>query len=164
MTIEFSLRRRATQARCLGILWLSLTTLILLTAFVSLPTMVARTATSVNSLNIPNSEAAAIPKSDGADGRSTFTSVQLFAMVTVVLGLCAVSLACFFLGRVACMEIELAARFNALADALCLAGDDFGQLERAALIVVPKSKYPSAPDLFSLKDIKAVADVVKPLR
>jgi len=85
-------------------------------------------------------------------------------MGTLVLGLFAVSFACFLLSRSAFIEIELAARFNGLADALCMAGNDLGQLEKAANFLVPKSKYLSVPEIFSAKDLKSLAEFAEQLR
>ena len=91
--------------------------------------------------------------------------VHSFALGTLVRWtLCTILFACFLLGRSAFFEIELAARFNGLADALCIAGSDFGQLEKAANLLVPKTKYFSVPKLFSAKDLSALADVIKQAR
>jgi hypothetical protein len=126
--------------------------------------MVASAVNSVSKLDETTPGTIAVPKPEVSDAKGIFTNVQFLAIVTLVLGLCAVSLACYFLGRAGCMEIELAARFGGLADALCLAGSDFDQLERAVLILVPKSKYLSATEVLSIKDLKIAADALKPLR
>ncbi len=54
------------------------------------------------------------------------------------LGVCVVSFACFLLGRMAFVEVELAARFSGLADALCVAGNDFEQLKKATNLLFHK--------------------------
>jgi len=163
MTIEQSLRRRATLARSLGILWLALAALLVVCSFASLPHMVASAINSVDKMQLLPSSSAS-PNGEAMVGKGVFTNVQFLAIVTLVLGLCTVSLACYFLGRAGCVEIELAARYGGLADTLCLAGKDFDQLERAAAVMVPKSRFLFAPEILSAKDLKSVADALKPLR
>jgi hypothetical protein len=90
--------------------------------------------------------------------------VELYTIITVGLGLFAVSFACFLLGRSAFVEIEMAARFTGFADALCIAGDDFDRLERVANLLMPSAKYLSVPEIFSTKDLKSVAEIAKQLR
>ncbi len=80
------------------------------------------------------------------------------------LSLLAVLFACFLIGRAAFVEIELAARFVAFADALCLAGDNFDLLEKAANLLLPGTKYLSVPEIFSTKDLSSVVDILKELR
>jgi hypothetical protein len=62
------------------------------------------------------------------------------------------------------VEIELAARFAAFADALCIAGNNFDQLEKAANLLLPGTKYLSVPEIFSTKDLGSVVEVLKELR
>ena len=85
-------------------------------------------------------------------------------MAIAVLGLFAIAFACFLLGRIAFIEIELAARFNGLADAMCIAVNDFGQLEKALTLLVPKAKYLSVPEMISPKNLSSLADVIKQAR
>jgi hypothetical protein len=82
----------------------------------------------------------------------------------LALGLLAICFACFLLGRTAFVEIELAARFGGLADALCIAGENFDQLEKAANFLVPGTKYLSVPEIFSTKDLNSVVELLKELR
>jgi hypothetical protein len=163
MTIEFSLRRRATQARCLAILWLSLAVVILVTTYFSLPIVADKTLSSLSKVELQTTGVKSTVSSDPADAKAFFR-VQLYAMGTLVLGLFAISFACFLLGRSAFVEMELAARFGGFADALCIAGDDFDQLEKAANLLMPSTKYLSVPEIFSTNDLKSVVDVVKELR
>src|SRR5882762_9187138 len=131
MTIEFSLRRRAIQARYLAILWLSLASIILVATYVTLPVIADRTLRSISKIEIQATETKASTAAHEAVPK-TFTYVQFYALGTLALGLFAISFACFLLGRSAFIEIELAARFSGFADALCIAGDNFEQLEKAA--------------------------------
>jgi hypothetical protein len=156
MTIEFSLRRRATQSRYLAALWLSLSVIILVGTYISLPLVADETLSSIIQIDRQSSRTNSSVSVD--------THVQLFAIATLFLGLCAISVACFLLGRSAFVEIEFAARFNGLADALCIAGNDFGQLEKAANLLVPKTKYFSVSKIFSAKDLSALADIIKQAR
>jgi hypothetical protein len=95
------------------------------------------------------------------NAESKNSHVEIYAIGIVGLGLLAVCFACFLLGRTAFVEIELAARFGGLADALCLAGEDFGQPEKAASFLVPGTKYLSVPEIFSTKDLSSVVDILK---
>ena len=164
MTIEFSLRRRATHARCLAILWLSLAIVILVGTYTSLPFVVDKTLSSVSKIDGATQGASGNVKDDVKEARSLSLRVHLFAIVTLILGLSINLFACYLLGRSAFVEIELAARFGGLADALCIAGNDLGELETAADILVPKAKFLSVPKMFSGNDLKPLADFLKQLR
>jgi hypothetical protein len=155
MTIEFSLRRRAAQARWLAILWLSLATLILVLA-----DKLFESATKIEFQTVGTSSNVS---TEAVDYR-TFSHVQFYALGTLALGLAAISFACFLLGRSAFVEIELSARCSGFADALCIAGEDFAQLEKAASILMPSTKYLSVPEIFSTNDLKSWVEVLKQIR
>jgi hypothetical protein len=163
MTIEHSLRRRATQARCLSILWLSLAVAILIGTYVSLPSVAAKTIIFASQLKeaSPTSTVAAVV---GNLEPGRLLQANIFSLGTLLLGLSAVSFACFLLGRSAYVEIEIAARCIGLADALCIAGDDFERLQKAADLFVPKAKYFSTPEMFSPKDRESFVEILKLLR
>jgi beta-lactamase regulating signal transducer with metallopeptidase domain len=161
MTIEFSLRTRAKRARYMAAFWLAVTTLILLGTYVSLPFVANRTLSAVHA-DAESSELNAPITRSAVDSRTP--RIELYTIGVLALGLLAVCFACFLLGRAAFVEIELAARFAAFADALCLAGENFDQLERAANLLLPGSKYLSVPEIFSTKDLDSVADLLKALR
>src|SRR6266404_4879269 len=163
MTLEFSLRRRAMQARCLAALWLGLATTILLGTYISLPFVAGKTLAYVSQVEAQTPFANDVTDTSKSSSK-LISHAQIFAMGTMVLGLCAVSFACFLLGRSAFVEIELSARFAGLADALCIAGESFEELEKAANLLMPTAKYLSVPEIFSAKDLKSVADTVKQLR
>src|SRR6266850_5518722 len=135
MTIEFSLRRRAVRSRYMAILWLSLATLILVGTYISLPLIASRTIATFRDIQ------------PTADNKALH--IELYALGVVTLALLAIGFACFLLGRTAFVEIELAARFAGLADAVCIAGDSFDHLEKAANLLVPGTKYLSVPEIFS---------------
>jgi hypothetical protein len=90
--------------------------------------------------------------------------IELYAIGVLTLSLLAICFACFLLGRAAFVEIELSARFAAFADALCLAGEDFERLEKAANLMLPGTKYLSVPEIFSTKDLGSLLDVIKALK
>lgn len=163
MTIELSLRRRATHARCFAILWLTLAVAILVGTYTSLPVVADKILSSVSKIDRVATGATGSGKDDAKEAKITTTYLQIFATATLILGLSIISFACYLLGRTSFFEIELAARFGGLADALCLAGNDLGNLEKAAAILVPKAKYLSSPAILSAKDIKPLVDVVKQL-
>jgi hypothetical protein len=91
------------------------------------------------------------------------THIQVYTVGTLALGLLVVSFACFLLGRSALVEIELAARFNAFADALCISGGDVVLLEKFANILMPNTKYLSDPELLPLKDVGSLVELMKQL-
>ena len=155
MTIELSLRKRAYRSRFMAAVWLCLAAVILVGTFTSLPTVTEKTIIAVQgSGNTPP-----------ADTESkVFLRPQLYAVVIVALGLFAISFACFLLGRAAFVETELAARFSGFADALCVAGDNFERLEKAANMLMPEAKYLSVPDIFSAKDLQSLVEVLKELK
>jgi len=162
MTLEFSLRRRAKRARYMAVFWLTLATVILVGTYISLPLIASNT---LNATHIREMESYG---STGPIARPnpdiSASHIEFYAIGILALGLLAVFFACFLLGRTAFVEIELAARFAACADALCLAGDSFDRLEKAANLLMPEAKYLSVPDIFSIKDLGSVVDVVKGLR
>jgi hypothetical protein len=163
MTIEFSLRRRATQARCLAILWLILATIILIATYISLPLIANKTLSSINRIELQSVAAEGTRTPDTLDSK-TFFRGQLYVMGTMLLGLLAISFACFLLGRSAFVEMEMAARFSGFADALCIAGDNFEKLEKAANLLMPSTKYLSVPEIFSTKDLKSIVEILKQVR
>jgi len=163
MTLEFSLRRRARQARCLAILWLSLATAILAGTYISLPRIADKTLDSISKLELRTQQPISPAATSELDTKELF-HLQLYTLGVMTLGVFAVSFACFLLGRSAFIEMELAARFGGFADALCIAGEDFGQLEKAANLLMPSTKYLSVPEFFSAKDLTPVIELLKQLR
>jgi hypothetical protein len=153
MTLELSLRRRATHARFLAILWLSISIGVLIGAYASLPFIAQKTLSIAGSVD-PSMQMANI----------SHLHVPIFAITTLLMGFSVISIACYLLGRSAFVEIELAARFSGLADALCVAGSDLAQFEKAAAVLVPKGKFLSAPFLRSTKDLKSMAELLKQIR
>jgi hypothetical protein len=124
MTLEFSLRRRAVRSRYMAILWLTLATTILVGTYVSLPLIASRTITTFRNIELqPSGVRAVQPTADN----KTAPHIELYALGVLTLALLAISFACFLLGRTAFVEIELAARFAGLADAVCIAGDSFAR-------------------------------------
>jgi len=163
MTIEYSLRRRAAQARLLAIFWLGLATVILVSTYVSLPFFAKQVSRSVSAVEIETNVTTSRASGESSQ-LAPSAHLQLYALGTLTLGVLAISFCCFLLGRTAFVEIELAARFTGIADALCIAGDNMEQLEKAAQLLVPAAKYLSVPEIFSVKDIQSVAATVKPVK
>lgn len=155
MTIEFSLRRRATQARCLAFLWVSLTVVILIGTYFTIPFVATKALISVGACLHSNSSAVTSP----VEGPTLYC-----AMGMLVFGLSAIAFACILLGRSALIELELAARSNGLADALCITDGNFEALEKTANILVPKEKYFVASGLISRKDRESFIEILKLLR
>ncbi len=140
-----------------------LATLILIGTYLSLPYIAHKTLNYVSQVE----RQSPVTTSDATVGNlDTKTSLQMeiVTLVTLVLGLFAVSFACFLLGRSAFVEIELAARCSGLADALCIAGEDFERLEKAADLFVPKAKHFSIPEIFAPKDRESFVELLKLLR
>jgi hypothetical protein len=161
MTVEFSLRLRAKRARYMAAAWLILATLILMGTYISLPIVANRSAKGLNAME---TEALGVDASTKLAGAGKSGHLELYVVGISALGVVTVCFACFLLGRAAFVEIELAARFLAFADALCLAGEDLGQLERIANLLLPGTKYLSVPEIFSVKDLSSVVDIAKELR
>jgi hypothetical protein len=158
MTLEFSLRRRAQLSRRMAAVWLALATLILVSTYISLPIIANR---ALNKGHVLESE----PASAGIRlGEPKNEHLELYAIGVLSLSLLAICFACFLIGRAAFVEIELSARFSAFADALCLAGDDFEKLDKAANLMLPGTKYLSVPEIFSTKDLDSIVNVIKAVK
>jgi len=142
-------------------LCLALATAILIGTYISLPIIASNTLSAVKSLEAQPSGAKATSQ---APLENNATRIEVYAVSVLTLGLLPVGFACFLLGRSAFVEIELAARFDGFADALCIAGENFDQLEKAANLLVPVTKYLSAPKIFSPKDLKPILEVLKEVR
>jgi len=162
MTIEFSLRRRATRARYMAFGWLTLATLILVGTYISLPLIANSTIAAIHAVAMESHAPRASTTVSVAD--SNPPHIELYSIGLLALSLLAILFACFLIGRAAFVEIELAARFAAFADALCLAGDDFDRLEKAVNLLLPGTKYLSVPEIFSTKDLGSVVEILKQLR
>jgi len=128
-----------------------------------MPYFARQTLYSIGKIDVQSVEARNIPSADSTETKS-LVHTQVYALGTLALGLLAISFACFLLGRAAFVEVELAARFSGIADALCVAGDNFEQLEKAADLLVPAAKYLSVPDIFSVRDLQSVAEVLKQVK
>jgi hypothetical protein len=162
MTLELSLRRRGIRARGLAIVWLTLVVTILVATYISLPLVAGKLLTTVNTT------AGTSPKTDttGKDQQSASPAItpQVFTLTILGLGVFAVSFGCYFLSRTAFIELESAARFTGLADALCIAGGDFTQFEKAVNLLVPKVGELTNTKTFSVNDLKLLAETLKPLK
>jgi hypothetical protein len=162
MTIEFSLRQRAKRARYMAVIWLTLATLILVGTYISLPLIANNTLNAIHNTGMESS-GSKTPTAQPAVAAQA-SHFELYSVGVLALSLIAVCFACFLLGRTAFVEIELAARFVGLADALCIAGENLDQLEKAANLLVPGTKYLSVPEIFSTKDLSSVVQILKELR
>ncbi len=162
MTIEFSLRQRAKRARYMAVFWLTLATLILVGTYISLPLIANNTLNAIHDTGMESSGSKTSPAQPAVATQASH--FELYSVGVLALSLLAVCFACFLLGRTAFVEIELAARFVGLADALCIAGENLDQLEKAANLLVPGTKYLSVPEIFSTKDLSSVVQILKELR
>ena len=162
MTLEFSLRRRAQLARYMAVLWLTFATIILVGTYISLPLVANRALGTIHGMEMESSASRPATTQTTLDTKAPH--IELYAIGVLTLSLLAICFACFLLGRAAFVEIELSARFAAFADALCLAGEDFERLEKAANLMLPGTKYLSVPEIFSTKDLGSLLDVIKALK
>jgi hypothetical protein len=146
----------------MAVFWLSLATLILVGTYISLPLVANSTFSAVHRMEFESPG----PKMSitQATGEIGSLRVEVYTLGVLALSLLAVCFACFLLGRTAFVAIELAARFAAFADALCIAGENFDQLEKATNLLLPGTKYLSVPDIFSTKDLGSLVDILKELR
>jgi hypothetical protein len=161
MTIEFSLRRRATRSRYMASVWLALAIAILIGTYISLPLVANNALSAVRSMEAQPSGAKTTSQQPL---ESNTTRNGVYVVSVLALGLFAICFACFLLGRSALIETEMAARLNGFADALCIAGENYDQLEKAANLLVPGTKYLSVPEIFSPKDLKPMLEVLKEIR
>ncbi len=164
MTIELSLRRRSTQARVFAIVWLTIAAALLVGTYVSLPFVAGKTLDSVEQIERRGVANAPSPGVGAPVETNKSTTLQAFALTTLVLGVLAASLAGYLVGKAGFMELERAGKLSGLADALCLAGNDFGQFEKAATILMLKSKFASGSSSISQDDIKSLLEVLRRLR
>lgn len=155
MTIEFALRRRAFRSRCVSSLWLLLTVVILIGTYISVPQLVNKSLVVAETYSHVHY---------GALSPATNRDKTYVVMAMVAFCLVAIGFACFILSRSAFIENELAARYYGLADAICIAGNRFEDFEKAAHLLVPKSKSFAITDVISEKDRTALMSMLKVLR
>jgi len=153
MTIEYSLRRRAIHARRLAAVWMGIAVIILISTYASLPFIINKALIIIRT----------VEGQDPIDNGAADIHMQYFILSIATIELMAVAFACYLLGRSAIIEIELSVRFNGLADALCLSGNNWEQFEKATLLMVPKTKHLTSKD-FSPKDYKWLIDILKSAR
>ena len=146
----------------MAILWLSLATIILIGTYVSLPAIANSTIRMISSIEPQSSGIKPSPTQPTAESKAPH--IELYAIGVLALGVLAICFACFLLGRTAFVDIELAARFGGLADALCISGENLDQLEKAASFLVPGTKYLSVPEIFSTKDLGSALEILKELK
>jgi hypothetical protein len=163
MTIELSLRRRASRARYMAILWLSIATLLLVFTYLTLPFVTQQIVSSIGGSGVGSSGLKDVVENEKKEVKAG-PGLQIYTVVIVGLGTGAILFACFLMGRAAFVEIELGARFSGFADALCISGNNFEQLEKAANILMPEAKYLSVPEIFSAKDMQSLVEVLKQLK
>jgi hypothetical protein len=146
----------------MAIVWLILATVILVGTYVSLP-LIAN-STLVTAKNVEPKSSAVTSGTSQATLDSRMPHSELYTLGILTLALLAICFACFLLGRTAFVEIELAARFAGLADALCIAGDNFDQLEKTAALLMPETKYLSVPEIFSIKDVGSALELLNKVK
>lgn len=157
MTIEHSLRRRAAKARLFAALWLNIAVIVLVGTYLSLPAIAGQTLAVLSEIEGPSASDGRGPLS----GNSPFANPYVLTLITITLGVVAISCASFLLGRYALTELESAGRLGGIADALCVSGDQFGQFEKAAAVFVPKSHSASK---LTADDLKEIAELAKKIR
>lgn len=155
MTIEFSLRRRATRARLLGALWLTCAVLIMIGSFLCLPMVLGDTLAALDG----NLQETGNVRQTASDASSLYSAVSI-----VMAGLLAVIYSCYLLGRSASAEMQYAWRSNALADALCIAGEKLDDFEKTANLLTSLTRLPGIVDDLSKKDRAAILELVKLLK
>jgi hypothetical protein len=68
------------------------------------------------------------------------------------------------LGRSAFAQIEQAERLSGVADALCISGGNFAQLEKAVALFVPKNSSIANSKQISTDDLKEFVELLKKIR
>jgi hypothetical protein len=151
------------QSRILAMIWLVMATTILICTYATLPRVAAKTFSTIEGAESQKIDSS-LPARSEESANSSKTHTQFYALGTIALGLAAVGFSCFLLGRAAFVEIELAARYGGIADALCLGCTTTLELEKAVNILVPAARYLSVPDIFSVNDLKSVFEIVGQLK
>ena len=146
----------------MAVLWLTVATIILVGTYVSLPFVANRALGTIHTMELESSAQRAVTTQPPVDTKSPH--IEFYAIGVLSLSLLAICFACFLLGRAAFVEIELSARFAAFADALCVAGDNFERLEKAANLMLPGTRYLSVPEIFSTKDLHSLVEVIKAVK
>jgi hypothetical protein len=141
--------------------WLTFATIILMGTYFSLPLIASRVFGATHAIVV---QASAGPITTQPTVDSKNSHIEFYAIGVLTLSLLAVGFASFLLGRAAFVEIELSARFAAFADALCVSGDSFERLEKAANLMLPGTKYLSVPEIFSTKDLDSLVEVIKAVK
>jgi hypothetical protein len=152
MTIEHSLRRRAAKARVFAVLCLTIAVIVLVGTYLSLPAIAGQTLNAISKIE------GASPTGNGESG---FANPHVFTLLTLGLGVIAISCASFLLGRYAMAELASAGRLGGIADALCVSGNEFAQFEKAAAVFVPKLQ---AASKLTAEDVKEFAELAKKIR
>jgi len=147
----------------MAILWLSIATLLLVFTYLTLPFVTQQIVSSVGGSGVSSSGLKEVGENEKKEVKAA-PSLQIYTVIIVALGTSAILFACFLMGRAAFVEIELGARFNGFADALCISGNDFERLQKTANILMPEAKYLSVPEIFSAKDLQSLVEMLKQLK
>jgi hypothetical protein len=131
-------------------MWISFSIALLLGAYFLLPEVAEKTFLSIQKIDSNQTVTAA---------NSRILAVAIIALTSIVALAAGV-----LLGRLSLIEFETAARLSGLADAFCIAGNDIAQLEKAASILVPKTRYLSATAVFSAKDLRTIGEILKQVK
>jgi len=153
ISIESSLRRRAAKNRYYGALWIISAILILAFVYFSLPLFLNRTLTKITLLNDALQQAG-----------SKVLNVDILIIAFFIIGLITAFAASYICFKSALIEIEMSARLTGLADALCVAGKDLDQFEKAASIFVPRTRYLLSGNGSPMKDLKPITELIKLFR
>lgn len=152
MTIEQSLRRRALRHQMVAyVVWFLVVLIVLVSAWL-LPHSFHDVAKQAASLVTDKSEPSAL-------GAATVGTIVVSLSFSAIVGLA------WHLIRFAHGERTLAATSTALADALCLSGNDIDGFEKVLKILSPPQTFiapENEPD--RSKELTALANLVKTLR
>lgn len=148
--LESSLRSRASRAKYSSAVCLSLSVVTLIFAYISLPWFIDKALFSIVSFEIDVSTVTIATSND--------LYIRVFSIAVLFVGIAAIAFACYLLSRFAFIQLELSVRFNGLADALCICGNDLALFDKASIIFAPKTKYVS--DVFTSKYITQIASEV----
>jgi len=164
MTLEFSLRSRAKRARGYAAIWLTIAVLILIGTYFSLPLLTAKTLESISSFDLSTGNSAGLANLNSTETGQSANGLHVFPLTVLLAELGAVFIGCFLLCRTASIEIETAVRLSAIADALCLSGDDFARFEKSVALLVPKNRFFAVPESSSKKELQELLELARKLR
>ena len=171
ITLESSLRKRAIRAKRLALTWLFVAIILLVGICVYMPfasvTLLSRIKmfqVKVSAVEIATSNLTFKRPETKENIINRIEHPEMFTLVVMFFILLLSSLTGYLIGRSAFQEMMAAMRWNGIADAASIAGDNFPVFEKAVAIMVPTSRGMFGTDVISAGDMKLLTDFIKSIR